>query len=150
MNARSRCLPMIQNQTTMRDWLSYFNTKFFIVFINYTSKYTPQHRLIWDFFVIICNTSFWIEKITILQFGKNIWHFLTNIALIASTRTKRISIFNHTLPVLSQLISIQTVKIIIIILMVVKIKHRKMLSFFTKKSIALRSDTNQSRIMTTD
>ena len=49
-----------------------FQYKFFIVFINYTSKYTPQHRLIWDFFMIICNTSFWIEKITILQFSKNI------------------------------------------------------------------------------
>ena len=79
-----------------------FNTKILFVFIYHTIKYTPQNRLIWKFLLIIREASFWIKKVTILlQFSKNIWHFLTNSALITSTRTKRISIFNHTFLVLS-------------------------------------------------
>ena len=56
----------------MRNGFCYLNTKILIVFIYHTIKYTPQNRLIWTIFVIISNTSFWIKKVTILQFSKNI------------------------------------------------------------------------------
>ena len=70
MNAQSTCLPIIQKQTTMRNWLCCLNTKILIVFIYHTIKYMPQNRLIWKFLLIICHASFQMKKITILLFSK--------------------------------------------------------------------------------
>ena len=43
----------------------------------------------WNFFMIISIISFWIKKVTILQFSKNIRHLFANIALVTSIRTKK-------------------------------------------------------------
>ena len=53
-----------------------FQCEFF--FINYTIKYTPQNWLIRHWIIILCKTLLWIKIETILQFSKNICHFLRN------------------------------------------------------------------------
>ena len=70
-----------------------FQCEIFFFFINHTIKYT-QNWLIWNYINFVCKTLFWIKKETILQFSKNICHFLTNSAFFTSFRTKSISIFD--------------------------------------------------------
>ena len=46
----------------MRNRFANFNTKFFVLFINHTIKYTPQNWLIWNLIKIVCNTFFLDKK----------------------------------------------------------------------------------------
>ena len=74
---------------------------FFFFFINHPMKCTPQNRLIWNWIIIVCKTLFWTKKETILQFSKNICHFLTNTTFFTSVKTKIIFLFDYTLPILT-------------------------------------------------
>ena len=83
------------------DSIYQFQCEIFNFFINHTIKYMPQNWLIWNWIIIVCKTLFWIKKETILQFSKNICHFLTNTTFFTSVRTKIIFLFDYTLPILT-------------------------------------------------
>ena len=126
----------------MWNWFCNFNIKRIIVLTDMPVKNTPHHKLK-RFSIRRRSTDYvWLKKINILQFHKNMRHFIANTTTPTLTLTQKSAIFNNTSPVLTQLLTVKTITVKTTRLFTIIWKFRAMVTL-TINSITLKMMTNK-------
>ena len=129
----------------MWNWFCNFNIETVVVLTDIPIKNMPQHRLK-RFFIIHTTGYLWLKKIS-CNF-KNIW----DISLQILHRPhwlwhKKIAIFSHTSPVLTQLLTVKTITMKTKRHFTINWKFRTMITL-TINPITLKMMTNKLKIKT--